>query len=145
MWGYLTEFWGSITQVVLDAGTYTIAWFESVGNAVAGAIGGLFSDLIHHIYDLFYLWQWFMDGLKDLFSILMSPLVWAFSFGKGLIGSAFETAESLGLEIGEVAIFDANVFLVFDAIPYVNYIFAGVAGILAISFIVFIAKKLSTM
>lgn len=40
--GFLTEFWDSIAEVVISGGTYTVDWFKSLGNAVAGAVGNIF-------------------------------------------------------------------------------------------------------
>jgi len=145
MWGYLSEFWSSITQVVIEAGTYTIDWFQSVGNAVAGAIGGLFEDLIHHFYDIFYAVQWLLDGLQNFFSIIFSPVVWTLNFGKGFITSAFSSPEELGLEIGDVGEISGSVFAFFSAIPYFNYIFLGLSAILGLFFLIIIIKKLSAM
>lgn len=139
MWGYLGEFWNAITQV----GDYTIAWFQSVGNAVAGAVGALFEDLIHHFYDIFYVVWWFLDALQNLFTIIFRPLTWVFSFGKGFFDTAFSSAGDLGLELGEVGHFGGNVMAVFAAIPYANYVFAGVGAGLGILFLAFIIKRLS--
>lgn len=141
MWGYLSEFWGKIAQV----GDYTIAWFQGIGNAVAGAIGGLFEDLIHHFYDILYSLQWFFEGLQNLFVIIFRPLTWIFNFGKGFFDTAFKTPAELGIEIGELGSFGTNVMSVFNAIPYANYIFAGVGAGLGIVFLVFIIKKLSSI
>lgn len=141
MWGYLTEFWEKLVNV----GDYTIAWFQGIGNAVAGAVGSLFEDLIHHIYDIFYTIWWLLEGLQNLFVVIFRPLTWAFNFGKGFFDTAFKTPGELGIEIGEVGSFGANVFKVFDAIPYFNYIFAGVGAGLGILFLAFIIKKLSAV
>ena len=141
MWGYLTEFWGQIVQI----GDYTVEWFQGIGNAVAGAIGGVFENLIHHLYDIFYIVQWFLTGLQDLFSILFKPLAWAFNFGKGLFETAFKTATELGLEEGQIGHFNQSVFDFLNVIPHFNIILLGVAGCLGILFLVFIVKKLSTM
>ena len=71
IWGYLSEFWDNITEVVVstlgNSITYTIEFFQSVGNAVAGAIGSLFDDLIHHIYDVFLVIYWLFEHLKNAF------------------------------------------------------------------------------
>lgn len=145
MWGYLGEFWDSIAEVVVSAGTYTIEWFQSIGNAVAGAIGGLFSDLIHHIYDVFYTAWWVLDGLQALLAVILAPLTWIFNFGKGFIYTAFKTAEELDLVKGDITTFSDNVQAVFSAIPYVNYIFSGVGVVLTIIFLVFIIKQLANV
>lgn len=142
-WGYLSEFWNSIASSTVSAGEYTVGWFENIGNAVAGAIGGLFEDLVHHIYDLFYLIRWFLDGLQELFSIIISPLTWGYNFARGLFASAFSTAEELGLETGEIEEIGSNVSAFFEVFPYIDYIFLGVSAMLGIVFLVFIIKKLS--
>lgn len=141
-WGYLSEFWNSISSSTVSAGEYTIGWFESVGNAVAGAIGGLFEDLTHHIYDIFYLIRWFLDGLTDLFSVIISPLTWGYNFTRGLFASAFQSAEDLGLETGEIEELGSNVSTFFETMPYAEYIFLGVSAMLGIVFLVFIIKTL---
>jgi hypothetical protein len=143
MWGYLSEFWDSISSSTVSAGEYTIGWFENVGNAVAGAIGGLFDDLVHHIYDFFYLIRWFLDGLQELFSIIISPLTWGYNFARGLFASGFSTADELGLETGELQAFEESVSGFFEVFPYADYIFLGVSAMLGIVFLVFVIKKLS--
>jgi hypothetical protein len=141
MWGYLSEFWDAITEV----GGYTVEWFESVGNAVAGAIGGLFENLIHHIYDLIYLTWWFVDALQDIFSILLTPITWILNFGRGFLYTAFKTPEELGLELGDIQAFGQSVFDLFEAIPYLNYIFLGAGAMLGVLFLGFLIKRLSTI
>ena len=141
MWGYLAEFWDKLTAV----GDYTVAWFQGIGNAVAGAVGSLFEDLIHHIYDIFYTIWWLLDGLQNLFVVIFRPLTWIFNFGKGFFDTAFKTPAELGITIGDIGSFSSNVQAVFNAIPYVNYIFAGVGAGLGILFLVFIIKRLSSI
>jgi len=80
MWGYLSEFWNEVSGVVIDAWDYTADWFYQVGNAVAGAVGGLFDWLLHYINDLFIFATWLVGGLKTMFSILMLPLNAIFTF-----------------------------------------------------------------
>ncbi len=141
MWGYLAEFWNKITAV----GDYAVEYFQSIGHAVAGAIGGLFQPLIHQFYDLFHLVWWFADNMAGLFSFLLTPLSWLFNFGKGFLNTAFKSVEELGIEKGDIAYFGAEIFAVFDAIPYVNYIFAGAGAMLGLLFLVFVFKRLVAM
>jgi len=136
-WGYLGEFWNAITEV----GDYTIAWFQSVGNAVAGAIGSLFEDLIHHIYDFFYIAQYLLDNLGDLFAIIFTPLTWIFNFVKGFFVSAFATPPDPEIEW----IFPDNVIAFFNSIPYWNYLMFAIGSGIAILLLVFIFKRLSTI
>jgi len=135
VWGYLSEFWDAITQV----GDYTIEWFQNIGNAVAGAIGSLFNDLIHHIYDFFYIAQYLIDNLGEFFAIVFSPLTWIFNFVRGFFISAFVSP----VEPTITWEFSDEVLSVFQAIPYWDiFTFALGAGI-AIIVLIFIFKRLA--
>jgi len=138
MWGYLPEFWEAIAQV----GDYTVEWFEGIGNAVAGAIGGLLEDLTHHFYDIFYLVQWFLSNLGGMISTAFTPLIWIFNFIKGFFASATSSLETLGIEIEEIDLMTDNVQTFFNSVPYFDLITMGVSGILGIFVIMFIVKKI---
>jgi len=138
MWGYLGEFWDEITQV----GDYTVAWFQGIGNAVAGAIGGMFEDLTHHFYDIFYLVQWFLDNLGDMLAIAFTPLIWIFNFVRGFFVSATSSLEDLGIEIEETTLMTDNLQTFFDSVPYFDLLLTGVSGLLGIFVIMFIVKKI---
>jgi hypothetical protein len=142
VWGYLTEFWDAITDSVVGGITYTIEWFQMIGNAVAGAIGSLFDDLIHHFYDVFLLFSWFYDNLSNMFSIVFTPLFWIFNFTKGFLTSATSTLEELNIQLEEVELYTTNVASFFDAIPYFNFLLAGGGALIGIFFVIFIIKKL---
>lgn len=142
MWGYLSEFWGAITEV----GGYTVAWFESVGNAVAGAVGGLFEDLTHHFYDIFYIVQWFLDNLGDMIAMAFIPLAWVFNFVKGFFVSAGMSLEELGIEVPEgLSLVSANVLAVFEIVPYFNLLLTAIAGVFGLMVFVFIIKRASQL
>jgi hypothetical protein len=138
MWGYLAEFWEAIQEV----GDYSIIWFQQVGNAVAGAIGGLFEDLVHHIYDLFYIAEWFLSNLSDMFLIAFKPLVWIFNYVKGFFASAGSTIAELGLELPEVEVLTDDVLSAFNSIPYFSLLITGIGGALALLVVAFIFKKI---
>jgi len=139
MWGYLSEFWDAITGV----GDYTIAWFQSVGNAVAGAIGGLFEDLTHHFYDIFYIAQWFLDNLGEMLGVAFTPLTWIFNFVKGFFVSASMSLEELGIELPEIDLVSSNVLSALETIPYFNLLLTAIAGVFGLMVIVFIVKRAS--
>lgn len=142
MWGYLTEFWNAITQV----GDYTIEWFQSVGNAVAGAIGGLFEDLTHHFYDIFYIVQWFLDNLSDMIAISFIPLTWVFNFVRGFFVSATMSLEELGIEVPEgLNLVSANVLAALETIPYFNLLLTAIAGVFGLMVLIFIVKRASQL
>lgn len=133
-WGYLSEFWDKIT----DVGDYTIAWFQGIGNAVAGAIGSLFEDLIHHIYDFFYIAQYLVDNLGELFEIIFTPLTWVFNFVKGFFISAFATP----VEPTITWVFSDEILSVFEAIPYWNIFTFAIGSGIAILMLVFVFRRL---
>jgi hypothetical protein len=140
-WGYLGEFWNSITEVVVNSSTYTIAWFQSIGNAVAGAVGALFEDLIHHIYDLFYIAQYLVDNLGTLFGVIFTPLTWVFNFVRGFFVSAFGTP--VAPEITWT--FSTDIIAVFQKFPYWNVLTYSIGAGLGILVLVFIFKRLTAI
>lgn len=139
MWGYLSEFWGAITE----QGGYTVAWFQSLGNSVAGAIGGIFEDLTHHFYDIFYITQWFLDNLGEILSDAFIPLTWIFNFVKGFFVSATMTLADLEIEIPSMTLVNENVKTVLENIPYLNLLLTAIAGIFGLTVIFFIIKRVS--
>jgi len=141
VWGYLSEFWDAVQQVVVEGGTYTTDWFKSIGNAVAGAVGNLFEDLIHHFYDGFYILQYLIDNLGTLFSIIFTPLTWAFNFVKGFFISAFLTPPEPEI----TWTFADNVLEVFYAIPYWGVLMFAVGSGIAILILVFIFRRLTSI
>lgn len=139
MWGYLSEFWDSVVEV----GGYSVAWFQSLGNAVAGAIGGIFEDLTHHFYDIFYIAQWFLSNLGEILLTAFTPLTWIFNFVKGFFVSATMTLEQLGIETPAFLLLTDNVKAVLEAVPYLNLLLTAIAGCFGIMIIIFIVKRAS--
>lgn len=139
VWGYLSEFWDAVAEVVVESGTYTIAWFESLGNAVAGAIGALFEDLIHHIYDIFYIGQYLVDQLQILFGIIFTPLTWIFNFVKGFFDSAFASAVESEISFT----WSADVLAVFNLVPHWNILMFAISAGISILVLAYILRRLS--
>jgi hypothetical protein len=110
MWGYLEQFWNAITQV----GDYTIEWFQNIGNAVAGAIGGMFDWLIHYVSDVFIFLGWLFSILKELIMTFLSPVAYTFNFLKSFTLSAFSGAQSPPVSYT----FSNEIMSVFNTIPY---------------------------
>jgi len=110
MWGYLDRFWNAITQV----GDYTIEWFQNIGNAVAGAIGGMFDWLIHYVGDAFIFLGWIFAILKELILAFLSPVAYTFNLLKSFTLSAFSGAQAPPVSYT----FSNEIMSVFNAIPY---------------------------
>ena len=147
IWGYLTEYWNAITESVVstlgNSITYTIEFFENIGNAVAGAIGSLFDDIIHHIYDVFLLFSWLFDNLANMFNIAFTPLFWIFSFTRGFLASATSTLSELGIDVDAFEIYNTDVASFFNTIPYFSQLLAGGGALIGLFFVIFIIKKSS--
>jgi len=141
VWGYLSEFWDAITDVIVGGTTYTIAWFEGIGNAVAGAIGALFEDLIHHIYDVFYICQYLVDNLGNLFAIVFTPLTWIFNFVKGFFISAFTAP----VEPTITWTFSEEILGIFQHVPYWNVLMFAIGAGISVLVLVFIFKRLTSI
>lgn len=125
MWQYLSQFWDAITEV----GTYTIAWFQSVGNAVAGAIGGMFNWLIHYVNDFFIFLGWTFSIIKELVKTFTLPISYIFNFLKAFTTSAFSSPQTPDASYT----FSSGILGVFQSLPYWNVITAVLGiGILII-------------
>jgi len=111
VWGYLSEFWNSITQV----GDYTIEFFQNIGNAVAGALGNLFDFLNHSLSDIFIFGGWFFSTLGILLSKLWLPVNFIFNFFSAFVEKAFTTPEPQNIWV-----FNSEIMSVFETIPYWN-------------------------
>lgn len=118
-WGYLGQFWDAITEVAVGGATYTIDWFQSIGNAVAGAIGNLFDYVIRAFSDLIIFIGWSGQLLGDIFGAIISPLTFIFTFFKAFFITLFSAP------ITPDFILPGQAF--FNAIPYFD-VFAGVLG-----------------
>lgn len=131
MWEYLAQFWDAITEV----GTYTIAWFQSVGNAVAGAIGGMFNWLIHYVNDFFIFLGWTFSIIKELVKTFTLPISYIFNFLKAFTISAFSSPQTPDASYT----FSSGILGVFQSLPYWNVITAvlGISILIIIGIAIF--------
>jgi len=122
VWNYLSQFW----EAVVDVGEYTIEFFQSIGNAVAGAIGGLFDNTFHLISDIGLIFNWFSTQLKDIFLGILQPVSYIFNLLKSFWGTAFTTPTTPELNFT----FPQGVLDVFNAIPHWSTVSTVLAGII---------------
>lgn len=113
-WGFLGEFWNSITEITISAGKYTTDWFKQIGLAVAGAIGGLFEYLIHYFSDFFIFIGWFFSTIKELVLALLLPVAYIGNFLKGIIVNSIKTPITPEVSFS----FSTSTMSIFEAIPY---------------------------
>ena len=114
IWDYFTQFWSSITSAVVGGVTYGIDWFQSIGNAVGGAIGAFFDLIVHFLTDLFVFTSWFAYSLKTIFLSILSPVSYFFTVLKSFFSTAFGTASTPAVTYT----FGADIVDVFNSIPY---------------------------
>jgi len=126
MWDYITQFWDSITGI----GDYTIEFFQNIGNAVAGATGGLFDWLFHYANDFFIFIGWIFSMITEFLKTFTLPISYIFNFLKSFTESAFSSPQVAGTSY----YFPPGIKAVFDVIPFWG-VMISVLG-LGISFIV---------
>lgn len=130
MWGYLSEFWDAITEV----GGTTIAWFQSIGNAVAGAIGQLFYSTLHYLNDTWVFLGWIFSVIGQVVSLFLLPLTWVFNFLKGLLGQIFTAPTDFSYT------WSGEVLAVFQAIPYWSIIAVVLGACISIIAVIFVLR-----
>lgn len=77
---YLSDFWNAIT----GATTYGVAWFQDVGNAVAGALGYLLLLPLQVIVDFILGLAYILAQLYVLISIFFAPVYFAAAWLVGI-------------------------------------------------------------
>ncbi len=112
-WGFLGEFWNSITLQTINAWEYTADWFKQIGLAVAGAIGSLFDFLIHYISDLFIFIGWLFSAIKEVFLAILLPIGYITAFLKGLITNIIKTPI-----VPETPVISPETLGIFESLPY---------------------------
>lgn len=114
VWGYLSEFWNSVSSTTLNAWEYTESWFQNIGNAVAGALGGLFEFLNHSLSDVFVFLGWLFENLSYIFHQLLYPVKYVFQYTSSFTSVAFgEPATTTNIWS-----FSTSTTGVLDSIPY---------------------------
>jgi hypothetical protein len=113
-WGFLAEFWDTISSQTVGGVEYGINWFKQIGLAVAGAIGSIFEYLIHAVSDVFVFLGWIFSALKQVILALLLPLTYLFNFLKGFLTNAIKTPI-----VPETSYaFSSSTMAIFNKIPY---------------------------
>lgn len=133
IWSYLAQFWNSVTSVVVTGGEYTVAWFQSLGNAVAGAIGSVFDSIFHLGSDFFMLIGYFINIVFLFVKSLIVPIDYFFNYlwsGVTAIFQPMTHVSDLPVNIS------SSVIDVFDALPFWSY-FGWALGAIIMFFVGF--------
>jgi hypothetical protein len=134
-WGYLTEFWNSVSSSTLNAWEYTQDWFYNIGNAVAGAVGNLFDFIIHYFNDFLCFINYLAHSLAFILGQILFPIKYIFAFSSNF----FSNVLSPPIEPEELTGFSTTTVSFLTSLPYWNIImitltiiilFVGAMGIL---------------
>jgi hypothetical protein len=90
MWGYLSQFWDSVATTTLSAWEYSVGYFQSIGNAVAGAIGDLFQTVIHYYLDANVFLYWFFVNILYIFGQIFKPIQFFFQIIISFVYKSFD-------------------------------------------------------
>jgi len=133
-WFYLSEFWDQITEVFSTTSenlvSYPVAFFQNIGNAVAGALGNIFDTFFHTFSDLTLFFSWSGEMLGKILYKLGSPFVYIFNFLKNAFSIGFSTPDTPDLTYT----FSTSTLAVFDSIPY----WTTMTTILGVAFTLFV-------
>lgn len=124
---YLLQFWNAITSAAVG----TIEYFQSLGNAVAGAIGNVVLTPAHYVVDFFLVLSFLFENLRIVFYSILLYLNYIFIYFKEVITKIdFSTAAN------PFAVLPTDAITFFNSIPYFST-FTGViiAGVMAIALI----------
>ena len=122
-WTFLDQFWDLILPTSVGGAEYTTTWFQNIGFAVAGALGGFFDAIFHNLNDVFVFISWFFINLKNIFLSLLAPIAYFFNTLRFFFTTAFGTPPPPEATFT----FTQEVLDIFQAIP--NWaIFSSVIG-----------------
>lgn len=122
IFGYLSEFWNSVSSTTLNAWEYTSDWFYNIGNAVAGAVGNLFDYIIHYLTDTLVFVSWLAHNLGFILGQLLAPIKYLFAFSSSYFSSAFSSP----IEPEEFVGFSSTTSTFINSLPYWNEIMIAV-------------------
>lgn len=114
MIGFLDEFWNSITSATEG----TVEWFQSLGNAVAGALGNLLFYPLRAIVDFGLAIAYLFSQLYQIILYILAPFLFFINYLEGLF-VAWLTPQTLAAPV----LFNAEIIAVIKAIPMVSTFF----------------------
>jgi len=116
IWGYLGQYWDKVTSATAD----TAAWFKSVGNAVAGAVGQVIYKIFQPLLDILLIIGYGIQVIINLVgSIVLIPL-WFFNFSVGFLNYIFDHAGDITARQSNY--WDTGAIHYLNSIPFFNNI-----------------------
>jgi len=120
---YLADLWSRVA----DASANTVAWFSSVGNAVASAVGDVLYQIFRGVIDFFWLIGYFVDSLLSVVLGLSRLPICLYNFLATYISALDFSTDYSG-------IWSSPVLSFVTAIPYWSTLMYGIG----VAFIFFI-------
>jgi len=121
IFGYLSQFWNSVTSATTD----TVAWFQSVGNAVAGALGNLVLIPFRGLFEVILALGWTIVQIVHLVGVIFSPIVFLGIYLYKVSVSFFFTPVTTNLFT-----LDTSVMTFITAFPLMAIMFVVLTGLL---------------
>src|SRR3972149_2360010 len=130
--GYFAEFWDSIVSTIVGGTTYTVEFFENIGNAVAGALVMSLLQIAHPFVDIVLGVQYIFSGLFVLLTNLFVLPLFLYNFIISFIQDFGNYSSSLS--------WSSNITGVLSVIPFWPVISAFISILLLISILFFVFK-----
>lgn len=92
----------------------------------------------HNINDVFYVIQYLLFNLGQLFLVIFSPLNFAFNFFKGFFDGINTTPPATAISWN----FDSDILAIFNTIPYFSILMGAVGAGIAILILVWVMAQL---
>jgi len=123
---YLSQFWNQIS----DASANTVAWFQSVGNAVAGALGYIILTPLQAVVDFGLALSWIFSNLINIIVNFLSPLKFLAVFFSQFLNSIL----SISNDPQTGFVFDSNALAIITGIiPLWSVLSSVLAGIIVLA------------
>lgn len=132
---YLSQFWDAIAAATEG----TIEWFESVGNAVAGALGNLLFYPLQAIFDILLAVAYLFNLLWHFLVFLFKPILFLGAFIVNAFLGIFQPVEPEDI-FGGVDFTAAIAF--FEALPFWSLFVLTITGALWILLFIKTMKSL---
>jgi hypothetical protein len=80
VFSFISQFWASIVDTIVGGVTYPASWFQQIGLAVAGAIGGFFLSIGQYLFDIIASVGYIFHAMWLIVPMLFSPIYFIADF-----------------------------------------------------------------
>ena len=122
-------------DLITPATEFSVEFFESIGQAVAGYLGGFFEPIFHSLLDFFISLIYFGQYVFAILASLFAPVLYVFNFLKGLV---YEVTSPV--VYNNSIEFSANVLALYDSVPMFSDLMIVLGGILILMSVIALIK-----